>query len=693
MTTFKASTRQDHATDTCGIKQTSRRVKINEDLESSFSFHEEQENCSPAVTSDEELVVYEYDKCIADRNKDVNHYDPDPNESVVSSPCCIRSVCEGKEEGIQTKAELDDTSSSSMHQFQISVGTPLPGISQNQDLNNEMTNKECHEKVIEVNTVNGCAQRDADVEDSSANEKGVLVSLAEKVAETLVDFKGTVSEAVTHAATDVVDHLTTSAAIVKDAFVDELHHADQGDDNFLVLNTALTRGFGLLPGDVVEAACENGDSLLSLLPPPLTPSQACRFRQEEDDPTKELSDSDFDDSRELQDKVANDGDEASFETVPVDLSGINVGEEIPAKIPLSAYVLLLSAVVALSAIGPLLAMQEGVNATLKITWRQGCTALLFSPLALRSITMTSTRESLQKMTVTKWVIFVLTGAFYAAYCVFYAASLNFTTVGNATILSNAQAIILLIGRVCVGNFPSLQEGIGALIAFGGAVLCSRDSAEQHGGGGAATLLGDFLALMSAVSGVIYIVFAKTVRPNIELALFMFLLMVSGTIFSFIFLAVQRVHFSFDRNINEGVFGWMNLGFDRLPLQLIMVVVCNVFGAMGYIRAMQYFSNLVILVAGLAEPVVAELLAVCLGVGKLPEWKGWVGNALVAAGTFAVIYKASLDNGKSSKTNVTERKSESSISSGDDAVDASPHSSQTKGCESIDSGSIETRCKV
>ena len=63
-----------------------------------------------------------------------------------------------------------------------------------------------------------------------------------------------------------------------------------------------------------------------------------------------------------------------------------------------------------------------------------------------------------------------------------------------------------------------------------------------------------------------------------------------------------------------------------------------FGALGYVRAMQYFENIVISVAALMEPVVAELTAVALGVGVLPGWMGWAGNGLVIAGTLAVVYR-------------------------------------------------------
>jgi hypothetical protein len=52
---------------------------------------------------------------------------------------------------------------------------------------------------------------------------------------------------------------------------------------------------------------------------------------------------------------------------------------------------------------------------------------------------------------------------------------------------------------------------------------------------------------------------------------------------------------------------------------------------------EFFDNIIIAVAALLEPVVAELLAFGLGVGFLPGWKGWLGNALVLLGTLAVVW--------------------------------------------------------
>ena len=97
-------------------------------------------------------------------------------------------------------------------------------------------------------------------------------------------------------------------------------------------------------------------------------------------------------------------------------------------------------------------------------------------------------------------------------------------------------------------------------------------------------------------------------------------------------------FSWGTHIDQGVFGYFHTSqFDRLPLELMTVVICNIMGTMGYVRAFAYFSSVIIAVAALAEPVVASFTAVIMGVGVLPGIEGWVGNILVIVGTMAVLW--------------------------------------------------------
>jgi hypothetical protein len=146
-------------------------------------------------------------------------------------------------------------------------------------------------------------------------------------------------------------------------------------------------------------------------------------------------------------------------------------------------------------------------------------------------------------------------------------------------------------------------------------------------------------MISAVGGVFYLVFGKSLRSHIQdVYVFMFFIMMLGSNLTLLYMLVTGQDVSFSRDENIGMFGWMVVTrADRLALEVAMVVVCNFMGALGYVRAFQYFDNLVISVAALMEPVVATFIAFGLGVGMLPGTMGWIGNVLVATGTLAVVY--------------------------------------------------------
>jgi drug/metabolite transporter (DMT)-like permease len=224
-------------------------------------------------------------------------------------------------------------------------------------------------------------------------------------------------------------------------------------------------------------------------------------------------------------------------------------------------------------------------------------------------------------------------------------SWNYVVV--SVIFANSQAILLLMGKLFVGTPITSVEALGALTAFAGAIVCSVAGAivcseDGAGSGDAASggLLGDLLALGAGFSGVIYLVCAQTSRKNFSLFMLMFLIMIGANILVIVCqLIVLHEPLSAGIDKYHGIWGFLDVSrFDRLPLEFINVVVCNLCGAFGYVIAMQYFDSLVIAVAGLLQPVVATFIAFFIGVGLLPGLMGWVGNLLVAGGTFAVVYK-------------------------------------------------------
>jgi drug/metabolite transporter (DMT)-like permease len=419
---------------------------------------------------------------------------------------------------------------------------------------------------------------------------------------------------------------------VAEAFVEELNEADDGDTFFL--DMSLVRNISILPDDMVRVAEATAPEALFL-----------QQQQQTASPSSVSASASATEDMMMMDPEKLPLIEKNDATMMMTSS---------ITIPLSAYILLATAVVALSSIGPLLNLQGGIHPVLKVYWRMSATAMILGPFAAYSVYnegLPQTLDAPQRLTL------LITAACYATMCVGFVLALEYTAVGNAVILANSQSVLLLVGKLFVGQRILPLEAAGAVLAFVGAALCSTDSAQSgegggRGGEGAAsggdytTLWGDFLALVSATGGVFYLVFAKTVRPHVSLFLFMFLIMFLGStmILIFMFTLSTSIHITFDRNLVTGIWGWMNPQSDRLPLELTMVVMCNLFGAMGYVRAMQYFDNLVISVAALLEPAVAELTAVALGVGVLPGTMGWAGNAMVAFGTFAVVYP-SVSSGK------------------------------------------------
>jgi drug/metabolite transporter (DMT)-like permease len=227
----------------------------------------------------------------------------------------------------------------------------------------------------------------------------------------------------------------------------------------------------------------------------------------------------------------------------------------------------------------------------------------------------------------------------------FVIAIQYTSIGNAVIFANSQAILLLAGKAFVGSPILCMEATGALVAFAGAILCANGESKNHFGEESHSLeiSGDVLAAFAAFGGVGYLTFAKSIRHTMSVTVLMFLVMFTGSFLVLAYMMVVDVGVKFSMNDDLGLFGWLNFRPDRLLTEIWIVLVCNVMGTMGFLNAMQHFDNLIIAVATLMEPMVASLIAYALRVGDLPGLDGWIGNILVVVGTIGVVYP-SIDSG-------------------------------------------------
>jgi len=384
----------------------------------------------------------------------------------------------------------------------------------------------------------------------------VAQAVAENVAEGVHVAAESFIETVSEGAHTFHDSVVEEAEAVVEAAVEEMEHADEGQGFFLEMS--LARNLSILPEDVVHIA-ETDVATVS-------------------HPTEEL---------QPEEAAGEEAEEPVADEEETELMGLKIAaeEEIPkpepprpARMHISAYLLLLSAVVSLSSIGPLLVRQEGCTSLMKVFWRTSATAAILLPFALHQ----TWKEGLPNWNCPQVTTMCLSAVCYATMCAGFVIALDYTAVGNAVILSNSQAIMLLVSKFLVGDPVTVMEGSGALTAFAGAILCSKDSADEQSGSpqvrdGASptmlTLVGDFYGLLAGVGGCGYLVFAKRARAHIGLYVFMFVNMFIGCLFVLMFMTLAMGEVvTFDRNELTGVWGWLNLTFDRLPLELMMVVV-------------------------------------------------------------------------------------------------------------------------
>ena len=123
----------------------------------------------------------------------------------------------------------------------------------------------------------------------------------------------------------------------------------------------------------------------------------------------------------------------------------------------------------------------------------------------------------------------------------------------------------------------------------------------------------------------------------DLFVFMFTVMSLGSIFLVILLlTLETEEITFELHPVHGILGWVNLQADRLPLELYMAVVCSCLGTTGYIAVMKYFDPIVPATVMLLEPVIGAFLGTLAGTAPLPGLQTWLGDLVVACGTFLVI---------------------------------------------------------
>jgi drug/metabolite transporter (DMT)-like permease len=328
------------------------------------------------------------------------------------------------------------------------------------------------------------------------------------------------------------------------------------------------------------------------------------------------------------------------------------------------YASLMVAVIAVSSNGTALTLLHGVPPALKLYWRMTVTGLCLLGLALPRLLSHGGGWPTEMTAWPKLLSLVCAAACFAGQGLCFVNALQYTSIGNVVIGANSQAILLVVGKLVSGETVHWLEGGGVVLAFVGFLMCAQDEARVRGG---VVLVddpemvttppssfwersvGELLAFCAGLFGVFYLILAKSIRPYMPVSLFVACVMLLGSI-----IVIPFCYLSTTTTSNVGVVTWTNdpnVGFfgwvsgERIFVMAHIVLVCNLLGTVGFVRAMQYFDNLIIAVATLLEPLIATIIAFILGVGLLPGPLGWLGNLVVLIGTLGVVIPSINNNNK------------------------------------------------
>lgn len=280
----------------------------------------------------------------------------------------------------------------------------------------------------------------------------------------------------------------------------------------------------------------------------------------------------------------------------------------PGRSRLPARLVLLAGVLATSASAILVRYaQEDAPSLVIAAGRLSVATLLLLPLGWRRV------PELQRLPAGGWKLALLSGLMLGLHFAGYISSLRYTSIAAATVLATSTPIwVALAAPLLPGErlTRTLVAGLG--LALGGGALIALE-----GGAAGSLLLGNALALSSALTGAVYLLIGRNLRPRLSLV--GYTTVVYGTAALTLLLLAALAGLSL-------------AGYPPRVylLFLLMALYPQLLGHSSYNYALAYLPAAYVSIAVIGEPVGASLLGWLL-FQEAPGLQTITGGALILAG--------------------------------------------------------------
>lgn len=281
--------------------------------------------------------------------------------------------------------------------------------------------------------------------------------------------------------------------------------------------------------------------------------------------------------------------------------------------PASAWLILSVAVIAVSSAGIVLQEMSNVKPLLRASWRMQGTALVLLPGFLYQIN----RAETPSLTTKDSLLITASSGFLAIHFGSWVWSLDNTSLVHSLLFVNTHPLIVVALMPMMGEAVRRGHLEGVIIGFAGAVVALMDL----GDGGEVTLMGDFAALIGAVTIVGYILVGRELRSNREMPIFVYAFPV--TLGAGLWLSIGTLLFE-GSNLTSlqpeaSILGWTD------PYWIAWVAYLSLgpglCGHTGFNTVLRWIPPIIVSIAMLLEPVIGALIGLL-----------WTGDALIGMPT-------------------------------------------------------------
>ena len=294
--------------------------------------------------------------------------------------------------------------------------------------------------------------------------------------------------------------------------------------------------------------------------------------------------------------------------------------------PVHAWLILGTAVLAVSSAGAVFMLMSEVSPLLKAAWRLQATSLVLLPFFIWQVRNTSFEWN-------RTVAWIILGSGVCLWIHFgsWVWSLDHTSLTHSLLFVTAHPLIIVTAMICIRIKPHRWETWGAIIGVMGAILAVQDA-----GSGPVTLIGDAAAFLGAIAIVGYFAAGRVLRGERQMPLFLYAFPV--TFIAAIFLTIHAI-FSEGATmdtivVNSSIFGWTDAAWIFLVAYLALGP--GLVGHTGINASLKWLPPLVISVSVVLEPLLGGLLGWGLGVQDVPNLWTWIGGPFMILGTALAI---------------------------------------------------------